>query len=736
MASYSFHLEPIARSGGRSAAAASAYALGMKIENPRDGMIHDFRPKARSGGVADAFTVMPDGSHVDSASFWGAVELHHKRGDAVPARSWMIALPHELTLDQNKALVRQFSEEFAAAYGVAVSAGLHPPDKKGDQRNWHFHGVATACAAMPEPDAGFKLGKKVAALDPIACKRASVENAADVWRPRWEQMCNAALEAAGSDARVDHRTLVAQREAALAAGDMLKAAELDRAPTEHLGVKAVAIERKNPGHKSARRKNIERRQRDYHAMKSEASALDFSIAMTETQLRDNQEALRRERGLRTKDAMTRRIAAQRLAKQQEQENNNGRTGPDKPDLERSPAPTTSAGQRPTARGAGVRDQRSDRARALDIPEGALAGLEQRMRNVPLVDMEPMGRRHAAGALRQDVRHNVDLGRARAGDRGLLSTRSGAPDPVTLTLPRTGHKSFRPVVFTGPATSFFSRLRKKRPGELTPEQKRQLEQMAERLAHLIMKLVCRLFGIDYQTPDEQQQHQQERRRPRLAKVAPPPRPQPGPAPGPKVAPVPAGPGPASQAQDLKSRSQQVLEQMRSRKSEHRTTTPAPAPTASPAAPAAGRPAVVDPRAAADAARRQGAERRISLALQSGKGKSAALVDAVRNDDPGSLDRLIEAGADPTTNRGAALEAAAHAKRDDLFGRLLRGVPLQDHSDLQQLAQRVGPEASAKLRELAKTAKAGGSLEAAGIEQPQPNGPQASGPSAGPKMAGPK
>lgn len=417
-------------------------------------------------------------------------------------------------------------------------------------------------------------------------------------------------------------------------------------------------------------------------------------------------------------------AAKPAAPEPNKDAEHGRTGPDKPDLERSPAPTTSAGQRPTARGAGVCDQRSDRARALDIPEGALAGLEQRMRNVPLVDMEPMGRRHAAGALRQDVRHNVDLGRARAGDRGLLSTRSGAPDLATLTLPRTGHKSFWPVVFTGPATSFFSRLRKKRPGELTPEQKRQLEQMAERLAHLIMKLVCRLFGIDYQTPDEQQQ---ERRRPRLAKVAPPPRPQPGPAPGPKVAPVPAGPGPASQAQDLKSRSQQVLAALRSRKSEHRTTMPPAAPV------------VVDPRAAAESGRREAAERRIRLALQSGKGKSAALVDAVRIDDVGSLERLIKDGADPTVNRGAALEAAAHAKRDDLFGRLLRGVPLQDHSDLQQLAQQVGPQAAQKLLELAKTAKAGGSLPAAGIEQykgPEPGSGAKPGPKGPSGPSGPR
>lgn len=56
------------------------------------------------------------------------------------------------------------------------------------------------------------------------------------WRESWAEAANAALEKAGSAARIDHRTLAAQREEALAAGDLVRAAELDREPQKPMGL--------------------------------------------------------------------------------------------------------------------------------------------------------------------------------------------------------------------------------------------------------------------------------------------------------------------------------------------------------------------------------------------------------------------------------------------------------------------------------------------------------------------
>jgi MobA/MobL family len=63
-------------------------------------------------------------------------------------------------------------------------------------------------------------------------------------RQRWADMSNQALERHGHSARIDHRTLSAQREEAQQKGDDKQSAELDREPTKHLGPSATAMERR------------------------------------------------------------------------------------------------------------------------------------------------------------------------------------------------------------------------------------------------------------------------------------------------------------------------------------------------------------------------------------------------------------------------------------------------------------------------------------------------------------
>ena len=60
----------------------------------------------------------------------------------------------------------------------------------------------------------------------------------------WADLQNRALERAGEVERVDHRSLEAQREAALERGDALTAEELDRDPELKLGPAANSMERR------------------------------------------------------------------------------------------------------------------------------------------------------------------------------------------------------------------------------------------------------------------------------------------------------------------------------------------------------------------------------------------------------------------------------------------------------------------------------------------------------------
>jgi hypothetical protein len=60
----------------------------------------------------------------------------------------------------------------------------------------------------------------------------------------WAELQNHALELAGQQERVDHRSLEVQREVALSLGDNMRAEELDREPELKLGPAANAIERR------------------------------------------------------------------------------------------------------------------------------------------------------------------------------------------------------------------------------------------------------------------------------------------------------------------------------------------------------------------------------------------------------------------------------------------------------------------------------------------------------------
>lgn len=201
MAIYHFSAKTVSRAEGRSSVAAASYRSAERIVDERTGEIHDY---TRKGGVVDGGVVLPGGGTLTRSDLWNAVEAKHKRGDALVAREFELALPHELSADQRESLVGVYARELADKYGVAVDWNIHSPDR--DKLNHHAHVMLTACYVSAEG----VMGKKCVELDPIHCARAKILNPMEVQRARWQDLCNAALERAGQAARIDHRTLEAQ----------------------------------------------------------------------------------------------------------------------------------------------------------------------------------------------------------------------------------------------------------------------------------------------------------------------------------------------------------------------------------------------------------------------------------------------------------------------------------------------------------------------------------------------
>ena len=102
------------------------------------------------------------------------------------------------------------------------------------------------------------------------------------WRKDWADRANSALERAGRAERIDHRTLVEQRDEALANGDPERAVSLDRDPQIHLGRAAhIAAETKQPTELTTNASAIEdgnlERERERAALYDELRAIEQQI---------------------------------------------------------------------------------------------------------------------------------------------------------------------------------------------------------------------------------------------------------------------------------------------------------------------------------------------------------------------------------------------------------------------------------------------------------------------------
>ena len=219
----------ISRSQGRSATASAAYRVAERIEDRRTGLTFDY---AARGGVDHTEILAPDHAPDwvrDRSELWNRVEESETRKNSQVAREVRVALPDELTHAQRVALVRDYAQAQFVDRGMVADIALHAPGREGDERNQHAHILLTTREVDAE---GFTTKNrdwnKVEVLEG--------------WREAWARDSNAALERAGVEDRVDHRTLVAQRDEAL---ELASAARErgDEGAELHETVRAMSLDR-------------------------------------------------------------------------------------------------------------------------------------------------------------------------------------------------------------------------------------------------------------------------------------------------------------------------------------------------------------------------------------------------------------------------------------------------------------------------------------------------------------
>ncbi|MEI5682230.1 Ti-type conjugative transfer relaxase TraA [Mesorhizobium sp. CCNWLW179-1] len=239
------HFTPqlIGRGSGRSAVLSAAYRHCAKMVHEIEARTVDYSNK---GNLAhEEFLLSPDAPEwartlvadrsVSGAAeaFWNRVESFEKREDAQFAKEFIIALPVELTKEQNIALTRQFVAEQVLARGQVADWVYH--DEPG---NPHVHLMTTL---RPLTETGFG-AKKVAVIgeDGKVLRNKAGKIVYRLWsgekqefleqRNGWLDLQNQHLALGGQEIRVDGRSY-AERG-------------IDLVPTVHIGVGAKAIQRK------------------------------------------------------------------------------------------------------------------------------------------------------------------------------------------------------------------------------------------------------------------------------------------------------------------------------------------------------------------------------------------------------------------------------------------------------------------------------------------------------------
>jgi len=194
-------MENISRGEGQSSVNSAAYRHRKIFFDNRTGDVCG-RKTAHKKDLAFAQIFAPENTPpdliVDSETLWNAVEASEKRKDARLAKEFKIALPAELTPEQNIELTAAFVLEHFTKQGIIADVVIH----NINGHNPHIHIMGTTREIL---STGF--GKKVRDWDR--------PEALDSWRKGWQNICNGFLELYGHDERVDHRSIRVQYEEAL-----------------------------------------------------------------------------------------------------------------------------------------------------------------------------------------------------------------------------------------------------------------------------------------------------------------------------------------------------------------------------------------------------------------------------------------------------------------------------------------------------------------------------------------
>lgn len=286
MAIYHMESKIVSRGTGRSVVAASAYMSCSRMYNDYDGIQHDYTKKQGRVWQQVFLPAQAPQEWRDREQLWNAVEAAEKTKDSRLAREIIVALPVELEHDEQIALTSAYISQQFAADGMCADVAIHDTDghnphahilltmrllnedgtwqyktekeylcmKDGEERGFTAAEFRNAQLEGWEKQYLYRVGRKRVYMtlsaaaehgyaradkhpkssrygrqNPITARWNS-EDQLISWREAWADMANRAIEQAGLEERIDHRSHVVRG--------------IDEQPTIHEGVEAMHLEEK------------------------------------------------------------------------------------------------------------------------------------------------------------------------------------------------------------------------------------------------------------------------------------------------------------------------------------------------------------------------------------------------------------------------------------------------------------------------------------------------------------
>lgn len=196
-----FHLEfkIVKRSEGMSSCRKAAYHARCRITDERTGNTYDFSHRSDLFHHQILAPVSAPAHIIESSTaLWNEVERVERQKDGQTARYFDIAIPCELSNQDKIKLVVEYCQKNFVDKGMIADIAFHDLDGN----NPHAHVMLTL---KPITADGF--GKKERSWND---KKNVI-----LWRESWSVIANRYLTAAGSNERIDHRSIDAQHSEAL-----------------------------------------------------------------------------------------------------------------------------------------------------------------------------------------------------------------------------------------------------------------------------------------------------------------------------------------------------------------------------------------------------------------------------------------------------------------------------------------------------------------------------------------